>query len=163
MECRVYAVIVAYASSSKPLPTFIRKLSEAGARVVGLNEELRRVVAMAPAESASATSRVCEEFATSSSWTVKAVCSGVDVACVRERLLKTLKARAWSRVYYLTLPGSMVAQVEVKSERVVVKLGRGSLVLPPPPSLFTLSYAESEKLLSRAEDVLKLVVNNCSL
>ncbi|MEM4928365.1 MAG: hypothetical protein QXE20_00820 [Acidilobaceae archaeon] len=163
MKCTRNLVLISYVKSSKPLPAFVRKVSELNGKIVEVNEELRRVLFRVSQTSLESLKGLLSEFTSSHSAVFKIVCEDVDIFCLRERLIRDLKAKAWAKAYYLEVENSVLVSVELKGNRAILKLGRGSLIVPISPSLFYLSLEEVESMLTRAENVIKSVIDNCIL
>lgn len=163
MKCSRNLVLIAYVKSSKPLPTFVRKVYELNGKVINVNEEIRRVLSFVPQVPLEPLRTLLSEFASSYSVIFRIVCENVDPSCLKERLIKNIKAKAWAKVYYVSVENCLLVSIELRGNKAVLKLGRGSLVIPPPPSLFHLSLEEVESALVKAEDIVKLVVDGCVL
>lgn len=164
MACRSYLILVSYVKTTKPLPSFIRLLAENNGRVIGVNEELRRVVALIPARADQETlEKIISEYTSSTVVEVKASCSDVDTACLRSKLVKSLKAKAHGGAYYFRLDDVLLAQALIEKNTLEVKIGRGALILPAPPSIFIYELREAREILERVESAINGIVGECML
>lgn len=160
MDCRGYLVLQAYVPLEASLPRAVRILeSRYRARIVGVNEELRRIVANVPISRAGGLIGDCGSILIDCTAEVKYSC--------RAKCLSGLKAVGFlvrGRIAYGIVEGRLI-EVEESRAGVRVKIGRRttqSRPSPPiPPSMFIHDIGEALRVAGDARRILEFLGGAC--
>ena len=165
--CSVRATMIAYVPLGVSLPGVVRLLHEHGAKITGVTEELRRIVASGSLETVREAARAVEEYGVPSSmisYEVQVVCrlSREDTARPSGRVMKKLPGPKGS-TYYAGIVNGRVVGVELKRDGLaLVKIGRPARITrlagPPAPADFVLvSLPDVEDAKRLAAEALRLL------
>ena len=161
--CGVYLVAIIYVPSGKSIVGAVRMLEEIGARIVDVDEELRRIVVNISINKHGELVDSCNKYSSTCSMEVKASCRWTPDRCIlRDLGFRSVKSRS-GIAYYGVYEGRIV-EVEVTSSKSKIKIGRETksrIINPPiPPGVFILDPGEVEEASSILEKFLDYMVNS---